>query len=65
MRVLGDINFTKGMLLIQELDIEPPLPDIIDDYTTSVTMGNISSTDKSIYKNKKDLSRKSKEVTLK
>lgn len=65
MRVLGDINFTKGMLLIQELDIEPPIPDIIDDYTISVTMDNISSSDKSIYKNKKCLSRKSKEVTFK
>lgn len=62
---IGEITLSKGMLLIQEYDIEPPIPDILDDYTIELTKKNIESKDLSLYKNKKDLKRKSKEVIIK
>lgn len=59
---IGEITLTKGMLLLQENDIEPPIPDIIDEYTISVTLKNIQSNDKSIYKNGKGIIRESPAV---
>lgn len=61
---LGEISLTRGMLLVQENDIDPPIPDIIDEYTISVTLKNIKSKDKSIYKNGKGIKRESEEVNL-
>lgn len=61
---IGEITLTKGMLLLQENDINPPIPDIVDEYTISVTLENIRSKDKSIYKNGKGITRESEEVDL-
>ncbi len=33
---LGKISFQEGMMLIQENGIEPPIPEVVDDYTDSV-----------------------------
>lgn len=60
---LGDISLTQGMLLLEEKQIEPPIPDTIDEYTISQTLKNIKSEKKDIYKNKKGIIRKSDSIT--
>ena len=59
---LGNITFSEGMLLLEKDNIEPPIPAIVDDYTTKVTNQNIIDRDLSIFKNGKKIVRKSKEV---
>lgn len=59
---LGNISLTEGMLLLEKEQIEPPIPAIIDEYTTQVTMENIKKKDYSIFKNGKKPIRKSKEI---
>ena len=33
---MADISFTEGLLLIEENEIEPPIPESVDDYTSKV-----------------------------
>jgi hypothetical protein len=59
---LGGITLTKGMLLLQENDIDPPIPDVIDEYTISLTLKNIKDRKTDIYKNGKGILRETEEV---
>ncbi len=57
---LANINFNQAILYLQEFNIEPPISEIIDDYTTNLAE-NIEP--ETAFKNKKICKRKSKEVT--
>ena len=59
---LGNINLSEGMLILEEEQIEPPIPPIVDEYTELVSNLNIEKKDKSIYKNGIRIKRKSKQI---
>lgn len=61
---IGEITLTKGMLLLQENDIEPPIPDIVDEYTIGLTLKNIKEKKGDLYKNGKGIKRESEEIKL-
>ncbi len=51
---LGNISLMKGMIILEEASAEPPISDIIDDYTIELTQRNIldeSGERSSIFKN--------------
>ena len=57
---IGNISLMKGMVLLEENGIEPPISDLVDDYTIAQTMKNIkdeSSKNKEIFRNESDLAR--------
>lgn len=33
---IGNISFLEGMLLIEQKEIEPPIPESVDEYTTMI-----------------------------
>jgi len=61
---LADITLTKGMLLLEENNIEPPIPDIIDEYTIDLTLQNIKTKNRNIHKQKFEIKRESDEITF-
>lgn len=47
----GDISLNKGMLILEKEKIDPPISELIDDYTVEKTLENIKNRDTSIFKN--------------
>lgn len=60
---LGNISLIEGMNILEESNLEPKLPELLDDYTTEITNKNITEKDHSIFKNGKPIYRSSPEVT--
>ena len=62
--ILGNLSFFEGMVLVEESDLEPIIPDIIDEYTNKLTDLNIKNKDLSIFKDRKAMKRTSPEITF-
>ena len=58
---LGNLSFSQGTILLQKHEIDPPIAELIDDYTSKIRE-NVTVED--IFKEKKVPKRESKEVDL-
>ena len=56
---LGNLSFSQGLILLQNNDVEPPIPEIVDDYTSHIRE---KMTPRDVFKNGKVPKRESKEV---
>ncbi|MHA2364589.1 MAG: hypothetical protein ACXAC7_11585 [Candidatus Hodarchaeales archaeon] len=61
---LGNMSFLEGMIFVEDSEIEPVIPQIIDEYTQKVTDENILKKDLSIFKNKQPIKRETPPVDL-
>ena len=50
---LANISLLEGMIIIEKERIEPPIPNLVDDYTIEVTRRNIQEENQNIHKKTK------------
>jgi predicted HTH domain antitoxin len=60
---LGGITLTQGMLILQQQNIDPPVPEALDDYTLAVALDLVKTNAINIWKSDIKAKRESKEYT--
>ena len=61
---LGNLTLLEGMKIIEIEQIEPPITDLMDEYTEKLTLENIKQHSKLLTKSKKPLKRTSPEINF-
>lgn len=61
---LGNLTLLEGMKIIEIEQIEPPITDLMDEYTEKLTLENIKQPSTLLTKSKKPLKRTSPEINF-